>query len=227
MSTQNDNPNDGWQLSAASEKASPSGRGNAILLMSHGDEARGGSASRRCKFHLWNRARPEKDAREAEIRFPPTVYLSFLPRPESRVTSLMQEGTCFLQQEEGSLGAALVKDHSLLSFYRPLRTCHICNVLSINYIDVTVLLLYITLYSNDKVRERIREEIRPLLYPGMWRCCQRPRELGEFIPPRMSVTFVMPHSRQQQASGMAQEYMHVAGIKARTWLSKAVLDSRI
>lgn len=52
MSTQNDNPNDGWQLSAASEKASPSGRGNAILLMSRGDEARGGSASRRCKFHL-------------------------------------------------------------------------------------------------------------------------------------------------------------------------------
>lgn len=106
-----------------------SGRRHATLFMSCGDEAHAGSAGRRRKFHLWNRASPEKNAREAEIHFPPTVGLAFLPKPESWVTSPTQEGTCFLQQEKGCLGANQNKWSLLALFLYPLERYHNYNIL--------------------------------------------------------------------------------------------------
>lgn len=164
-STQNDNPNDGWQLLAASEMHFLLGEDMLIyswaMGMRHTREVPAGGVNFTCETERVQRKMLER------LRFIFHPQSALPSCPNQKVGSLLprKKGPASCSRKKGCLGANQSKWSLLVLFLYPLERCHNYNIIYIyiSYINVIVMLLYITLYSN-KVRERTRQENHQLSY---------------------------------------------------------------
>lgn len=129
VSTQNDNPNDGWQLSAASEMHFL--RGEDMLVyswavgMRHTGKVPAGGVNFTCETERVPRKMLER------LRFISHPLSASLSCPNQKVRSLLphKEGYASCSTKRAVWGLTKANGHSLLSFSIPLRACHNYNIL--------------------------------------------------------------------------------------------------
>lgn len=128
-STQNDNPNDGWQLSAASEMHFL--RGEHMLVYSWvvgmrcTREVPAGGVNFTCETERVQRKMLER------LRYISHPLSALLSCPNQKVGSLLphKEGYASCSRKKAVWGLTRANGHSLLSFYIPLRACPNYNIL--------------------------------------------------------------------------------------------------